>query len=166
MNRNASLCLFASFLLMTLVLAGGCEKRISEYDKDQAKLAAAKDKLAAVGAKIEIKQFPQGDAFIVNLSGQTLTNETFGHIAELVRVVELDLSKSSFKDEDMALISNSDIRGVLMKLNLSDTALSDEGLQQLSEVYFLSELNAANTKITDAGISEFKTRWPNVKVKK
>ena len=151
---------------MTLALACGCEKRISEYDKDQAKLAAAKDKLVAAGAKVEIKQFPQGDAFIINLSGQTLTKETFDHMTELVRVVELDLSKSSFKDEDMALISNSDIRGVLMKLNLSDTALSDEGLKQLSDVYFLSELNAANTKITDAGISELKTRWPNVKVKK
>ncbi|MGQ0635642.1 MAG: hypothetical protein ACT4QC_13590 [Planctomycetaceae bacterium] len=58
------------------------------------------------------------------------------------------------------------ISGGLLKLNLSDTEISDKGLEEITQMLFLGELNLANTKVTDAGVKAFfKVRAENADVK-
>ena len=161
-----SLHLSACICLLMAALFAGCGKKMSEYEKDQAKIMAGHETLLAMGAKLETKRFPQGDAFIVDLSGQTVTDQTFDALAELRNVVEINFSNTNVNDDFMPVINDLKIRGYLMKLDLSNTHVTDAGLDKFTEVYLLNDLNVANTKVTDSGIANLKSRWPSMKIKK
>ncbi len=159
-GRIAILC------LTIIAMTSGCGDRMTAYERDQAKIAGGKDRLVADGAKVEMRSYPQGDAWVVDLSGKNLTNKTFEALSDLRNIVELDLSKSNFNDEFAPLINDTPIRGYLMKLNLSNTAATDRTLEMLTTTSLLNDLIVENTNITELAINEFKNRWPRVRIKK
>lgn len=164
MGRDVPWLMFAILCFVGIPLAIGCDDGMSDYERDQAKIGVSKEQLIDFGAKVELKRFPQGDAFKVDLSGQTLDDESFEMLKGLGRIVELDLSDTNITNESLATINNSTIRDYLLKLNLSDTEVSDQGLAELTETYLLNELTVTDTKVTDAGIKQLKELWPALKV--
>ncbi|PQO45897.1 hypothetical protein [Blastopirellula marina] len=164
MIPSACVRLTACVILLCNLLIAGCSDGLSEYQRDQLKMQAGQDSLAAIGAKVEMKRFPQGDAWAVDLSGKTISSETFADLATLRRVVELDLSGTNFNDDFVPLINDTMVRDFLLKLNLSDTAVTDRGLEGLTETYLLNNLNVSNTQVTKNGVTSLKGRWPTMKI--
>ena len=58
-----------------------------------------------------------------------ITNDVFNHLKTLKRVTELDVSKSSITDEQVAKLSEQDVGTMLVKLDLSNTAVTDAGVE-------------------------------------
>lgn len=166
MGRDASWAMITIFCFAAMALAAGCDDGLSDYERDQAKIGVSRDKLVDHGAKVELKQFPQGDAYKVDFSGQSLNEESFELLKGLGRIVELDLSGTNITNESLAEINDSTIRDFLLKLNVSDTDISDQGLAEFTDMFLLNELTLANTQVTDDGIKDLKGRWPGLKVNK
>jgi hypothetical protein len=116
---------------------------------------SAEETLKGQGAILERKQYPPGSAWAVDLSGQDVTEITFEALKRLDHIAELDLSKTKITDEHMKHFADSAFAGVLVDLNLSNTEVSDAGLNELRVSRFLTNLNLTGTKVTEEGAA----RW-------
>jgi hypothetical protein len=148
-------------LSLALLLAAGCTRRDrtdyneQEQQKQQQAAAAAED----AGIKAVRKQYPQGQAWAVNLRGKQITDATFDRLKQLDHITELDLSRTNVGDAQMAQVN--EVGGLLLKLDLGNTAVTDAGLGQLTNLLVLGDLNLAGTKVTAAGVAAFKKSRAN-----
>ncbi|GAA4426416.1 hypothetical protein [Bremerella cremea] len=154
------------YVAALLLILGCYNDGLSDYERAEQKKTQAKDQLEAIGAKFELKNFPQGDAWAIDLSGQTLNDETFEQLASLGYIVELDLSNTNCNDDHLGVINDTSIRYVLMKLDVSNTEISDHGMEKLKEMYLLKSMNVNGTDVTNSGIKTLKDAFPLVQVQK
>lgn len=163
MNRTANgIRLVACIISVSsvIVAAPGCNRSggLSDFEKAQKKKEGAADSLRAMGAEVNTKSYPQfGDGWSVKMSGLQITDDAFNHLKSLKRVSELDLSKSSVTDEQIAKLSEQDVGTMLVKLDLSNTAITDAGVDNL-KLPLLTHLTVKGTKISDAAIDRLKQR--------
>jgi hypothetical protein len=130
---------------------------MSDLQRDLNKEQDCVNALREQGATIEEKKYPPyGNGFVVNLSGAQITDTTFKHLACLKRVADLNLSKSSITDAQMAQLN--DVPCYLTKLDLSNTTVTDEGLDKMTHLYVLMNLNLAGTKVTPEAVKRLQTR--------
>lgn len=141
--------------LLSVTGCGGSQSGVSEFEQMQAAKANSMEGLKANGAKAVEKTYPQGTAWSIDLSGQTITPETFEALKNVGHISELNFSGSTLADEHAGLLNDENVRGVLIKLDVSKTAFSDAGLVQLKDANFLLELIVTGSKVTQAGISKF-----------
>ncbi len=111
------------------------------------------------GSAIE-KRYPQGDAWLLDLSKVKVDDEVIENIKLLGRITELNLSRSTITDEQLESMATPDVLGFLIKLDVSDTAISDRGLIATAPLNLLSDVNVKGSKVTDAGIEQFKSKHP------
>jgi uncharacterized protein YjbI with pentapeptide repeats len=141
--------------LLSLAMLAGCSRptqSLAERAKQQETDFVGS--LQAQGATVQEKSYPpHGVGYVVNLSGATLTDDTFRDLKGLKRLAELDLSRSSLTDAQMDQLN--EVSNLLVRLDLSNTAITDAGLEKLKRVYVLFNLNAAGTKVTPAGVARF-----------
>lgn len=156
-------------LLTLLLLAAllGCEKHgLSDYEREQKKKEEVLSSLREQGGTVTTKSYPRhGTGYVVDLKGAHLNDRTFQILKDLQRVTELDLSKSSITDEQMDQLNQ--VAFVLLKLNLSDTKVTDAGLDKLTNLKMCFDLDLAGTQVTPAGVERFKqqhARRPNAKL--
>lgn len=116
---------------------------------------SAEEEIKSSGAKLERKKYPLGEAWVIDLTGEQVSASTFEALKRLDHVAELNLSHTNTGDTEMECF-DSKITGTLVKLDLSDTEVTDEGLQQLKECRFLMNLNLKGTGVTDAGVARWK----------
>jgi hypothetical protein len=153
-----------------VLAAVGCSKQggPSDYEKMMQAKQGAADSLASSGAKVQEKQYPLGKAWAVDLHGLTLTENLLKEVKQLGNIAELDLGKSTVTDDDLAAMQEMGLLTVLVKLDLSNTAVTDAGLTNLEGCIFLSELNLTGTRATPAGVERLKKARqadPKVRVK-
>ena len=135
------------------------------YVKMKENQNSALEDLKAKGAKCELKRYPQGDAYSINLSGVPVTDEIFERVKEAAPVSELFLSGSGVTDAHAAIINEPAVGGFLTKLDVSKSEFSDAGLAQLKSLNLLMELNVTGTKVTPEGINKFQeSRIGNVNI--
>ncbi len=148
--------------LLALAALAGCDNSggLSHFEQVKLNQQQAADALQAKGASAAENRYPQGDAWIVDLSGQSIDEEIIGHLQALGQVAELNLSKSTIADQQMEALAGIESAGTLIKLNVSDTQVSDAGLLALSKLHLLFEINAKGSKITPAGIEQYKKNRP------
>src|SRR5437764_10524981 len=111
--------------------ASGCGKSdsVGAYQKELQMREKAVSSVETVGGKMVEKHYPQMPgvkAWVVDLSGQQLTDATFSQLGRAGYVTELNLSKTNLTDASMKRLNG--IAGACMVLNLSDTDISDAGL--------------------------------------
>ncbi len=160
---------FVLLALLFLAVLSGCKgDGLTDYQREEIKKEECLNTLRAQGAKITQKNYPRyGNGYVVDLSGAQLTDSTFQNLKELKRVAELDLSKSSLTDDQMDQLNG--VAFFLAKLDLRNTAVTDAGLQKLTNLNFCFDLYLAGTKVTKAGVENFKKQRldrPTTKVKK
>ena len=143
---------------MITVPPGGCAPDPhgpGSYHDFVQKQKSAEETLAAQGATLEKKQYPPGQAWVIDLSGKQVNDETFAAFEALDHIAELDLSGTNVTDAHMQRLGKPEIGGVFVRLNLSNTDVGDQGLAALSDSLFLSELNLSGTNVTDAGVAQW-----------
>jgi uncharacterized protein YjbI with pentapeptide repeats len=152
-------CTFLAVVLSALVALSGCGDGLSEYERIKKKQDEAAASLQSVGGKASLKNYPQGEAWAVDLSGATLSDGVFEDLKRLKRITELNLSKSNASDAMMDHVN--EIGTLLLKLDLSQTAVTDAGLEKLQGLVLLMDFNLTGTKVTQAGVDRFRGKRQN-----
>lgn len=116
---------------------------------------SSEDALKGIGATLEKKQYPLGSAWVVDLTGKDVNSKTFEALKKIGPIAELKLKDTKVTDEDMKQLGQTELSGLLVDLDLGNTAVSDVGLKELKVSKFLMKLNLAGTKITDAGVADW-----------
>ncbi|MEE3283456.1 MAG: hypothetical protein VX311_02650, partial [Planctomycetota bacterium] len=81
-------------------------------------------------------------------------------LAEVPRVLELDLSGTQINDSHLELLGSHD---ELETLDLSGTAITSEGLPELAKLTSLRKLTLSNTRVTNDGLAEHIPEFPALK---
>ncbi|MBA3311830.1 MAG: hypothetical protein H0T47_00865 [Planctomycetaceae bacterium] len=139
----------------------GCGPEVSHYQQTREGFENASAGIIAKGGSALEKNYPQGNAWLVDLSKVAIDDEVVEHVKSLGRITELNLSGSTVNDEQLASLATTGVLGYLIKLDVSDTAITDRGLVATAPLVLLSDVNAKGSKVTDAGIAEFKTKHPS-----
>jgi hypothetical protein len=146
-----------------LACAAGCGENNgpSDYDKMVASKKGAADALTQAGAKTQKKQYPVGEAWVVDLRGLTITDDLLRRVKDLGNVAELDLSRSTVTDQQLSLIKELGLQVLLNRLDLSQTAVTDAGLDRLDGFIFLATVDLTGTRVTRAAADRLKQRVAN-----
>jgi hypothetical protein len=148
----------AGVLLATVALAG-CGPRVggpSAYEQEKAAQQKVADSLASQGMKTTLKNYPPGQAWTVDMTGMTITDDQIRKLKELGRITELNLSKSTITDDQLGQINDQEIGALVLKLDLSHTGITNAGLEKLTKFMLLNNLNLTDTQVTPAGITQLK----------
>ena len=139
------------------VLFAGCGESVSEIERAQQIKADASEQLKSLGGQVTPKDYPGfGQGMVVELQGASIDEDVIDCLAQLERVSELNLAKSTVTDEQFAEIAK--VCGFLTRLDLSNTAVTDACFESMSNLGVLRDLNVAGTKVTAAGIQQFQSK--------
>jgi hypothetical protein len=149
----------ACALAFVLALPGcrGGDGGANDYQQKMKTKEDAASALKAMGAKLSEAVYPQGRSWVIDLSGLQISEETFDYLKSMGYITELNLSKTNVTDTHMARVNEMGIGNLLLKLDLSSTAVGDAGLSKLDGLFLLSSLNLSGTKVTPAGVERFRT---------
>ena len=109
--------------------------------------------VATLGAKVTPKSFPQGNASAVDLSGAQITDQLIDELGKLGPVCELNL-----RDDQLGKMTSLGIPTFVLKMDISNTGITDAGLEKLDNMVVLSQMNLVGSKCTKAGVEKFKQR--------
>ena len=146
----------------------------SDFEQAQQAAKEASDSIAGQGGTVKDAPNPLGKkAYAVKLSGATISDKIIDDIQSLGYVIDLDLSRSKITDQQLAEMNKLGVTTYLLKLDLSQTAISDAGIEGLKNMVLLKELNLAGSQCTKAGADRFKrnhasdksSRFPTITVK-
>ncbi|QJW95527.1 hypothetical protein [Frigoriglobus tundricola] len=152
------------FGIALALTVGACSKPydgVSDADRELQAKQAALDAAAQQGFKMTEKTYPLGKAWVVDMKGATVTDDTLRKLKGAGHVAELDLSRSTVTDAHLALIRELGIGTTLFRLDLSHTGVTDAGLGHLEGLPFLVNINASGTAITAAGVDHYKSARAN-----
>lgn len=122
----------------------------------------AESGLKAAGAKMEMKDYGIGKAWIIDLSGVTMTDEVIDQIVQLPYLSELNVSGTEITDEQLQRVF-SEKGYFLLKLNVSKTAITDTGIAGVVDLRHLEELDVTGSQVSVARIEAIlKERESNV----
>jgi hypothetical protein len=135
----------------------GCNRDggLSHSDRVALERANAATSLGALGVSAEQKKYPQGVAWVVDLSGKEMSDKIVKLILSLGQVTELRLGGSKITDKQLAALSASSSLGLLLKLDISDTPVTDAGLEAVTPLLWLTELNVKGSQVTPSGLANF-----------
>jgi hypothetical protein len=128
---------------------------VSDFERQRISREGAADLLKEQGAKFEQKTYPQGVAWAVDLNGMDITDQTLELLGKVGRISELNLSGSSITDDQIAELNDINLSGVMVKLDLSKTGITDAGIAEMTKFGFLKELNLTGTEVTASAIESF-----------
>jgi len=80
---------------------------------------------------------------------------------EVCYITSLDVTNSSFGDDEMLLVANTQ---TVSNLNLTSTMITDAGLEHLYELHSLKSLNLTNTSVSKTAIEALQKRLPKLAV--
>jgi hypothetical protein len=151
---------FSGILLVLIccIAAPGCNRSggLSEFERAQKKKDDAAGAIRAMGGEVTTVNYPAyGDGWAVKLRAAQITDDVFKHMKTLKRVSELDLSKSNITDAQLARLSEQDVGNMIVKLDLSQTAITDAGVDNL-KLPLLTQFTVTGTKISDAAVDRLK----------
>jgi hypothetical protein len=125
----------------------------------QSVMEGATSRIQQVGGKPERKSYSamgrSVDGWSVDLSNATIGPETFEALKSLDRVCTLYLRNTNFSDEHIKQLADPTLGGCLVEVDLSGTKVTDAGLLDLSESVYLMKLNVSRTAVTDEGVKEW-----------
>jgi Leucine-rich repeat (LRR) protein len=89
---------------------------------------------------------------VADANGSTITNDQLKYFAGLSMLNSLTLNKTAITDEGLAQLRP--LAPNLETLALSDTRISDRGLDEIAYLHNIKVLNLKNTKVTDEGMKK------------
>jgi hypothetical protein len=129
----------------------------SEYEQVKRKEGAFAEEISKVGgsATKEGKAMHGLTAagWLIDLSKAQITNELLDQIiaaAQTDPVLQLKLAGSTITDEQLAKLDQGNVLQKTVVLDLSNTGITDAGLDKLSNHYIVSELKLKGSRVTSA----------------
>jgi hypothetical protein len=148
----------ALFFVLAMLATLGCGPKdgLSDFERAQQKKDSAEEAIRKMGGEVTRGRYFQWEGIAIKLKGAQVTDDPVRCLKTLGRVAELDLSRSSITDDQLAKLNEQDVGTVILKLDLSQTAVTDAGLEKLTDLYVLQNLKLVGTKVTQAGAERFK----------
>ncbi len=143
-------------VILVLASAGCGSGGPSYYEQQKAIHDRGIDVLKDRGAKFTEKRYPEGTAWLVDMHGMAISDEMLQQLTKVGYITEINFSKSTITDEQLATITNPAVGGFLMKVDLSKTAITDAGLDNLKDLRILGTLILTDTKVTPDGVARFR----------
>lgn len=138
-------------VVLTLMTGAGCGGYGPGSDGSLQQVAQAREDaesgLKTAGAKMELKNYGIGKAWIIDLSGATITDEVIDDIVRLPYLSELNVSGTQITDEQLQRVMTE--KGYfLLRLNVSKTPVTDTGIAGVKELRHLKELDVSGSQVT------------------
>lgn len=162
---------FGHFSCVLMVLSGmalsgcGLSSGPSEYEQYMKKAQSFGDVIAAAGgnAKKEEKSLHGFKLYgwLIDLSGVEIPDLIITRIIEVAQndpVFQLNFSNSNITDEQLAKLDAGKVLQKTVDLDLSNTKITDAGLDRLSNMYCISYLNLKGSSATKAGATRLGDR--------
>ncbi|QDU42472.1 hypothetical protein [Symmachiella dynata] len=131
----------------------------SEYQQMLDKRNAFSEMIADAGGSAVMEKRSMhglnGVGWFIDLSGAELDDALLNAIAEVAKeksVYELNLADSSITDEQLAQLDKDEVLQKVFFLDLSNTKITDAGLDSVSNIYVIHELNLKGTAVTEAAV--------------
>lgn len=154
----AMIVLPVTCVLLSLSGCGGSYSGKSDYERKKEKEQGFGGLIEAAGgtATKEGRRMYGFEltGWLIDLSGAEITDELITSITEVAQkdaVFQLVLSKSKITDGQLAQLDAGKVLQKTVELNLSDTAITDAGLDKLSNFNCITTLNLKGSKATKAG---------------
>jgi len=155
-THRATTALLVVLLLLGGISGCGSKNALSQYEEGVKKQEAAAERLGGLGAKTTLKAYPpHGDAWLVVLRGATVDATVLEDIKKLGRISELDFSKSTIDDALVARLDELELGNFLLRLDLSQTSVTDAGFEKIGRLPLLRDLNLTGTKVTAGAVTRF-----------
>lgn len=147
----------ASLAVVGVASLAGCNRGggLSHSERVQLDREKAAGSLADLGVSAVKKQYPQGAAWAVDLAGADVTDKMVKQILALGQVTELHAGGSKVTDKQLETLAASTEFGLLLKLDVSNTGITDAGLRAVLPLRWLSELNVKGSQVTAEGLADF-----------
>jgi len=97
----------------------------------------------------------------INLSSATISDEILDALIRKIEsdyVTELDFSGSTLTDDQLIKLEAANIGRILLRLDLSNTGITDRGIDQLKSIKFLQSLNLSGTQVTTETVNSLSDR--------
>ena len=78
--------------------------------------------------------------------------EALGEVAKEKPIYELNFSNTTFNDEHLSTLDKAEVLEKVFFLDLSNTEVTDAGLDGISHFYVIHELKVKGTQVTQAAI--------------
>ena len=137
----------------------------SDYEKFKQKQQGFSDLISAAGgtASKEGKSMYgfQMTGWLIDLSGAEITEELITAVTDVAKrtpIFQLVLSKSTITDEQLAQLDAGKVLQKMVILDLSDTTITDAGLDKLSTFHCITELNLKGSQATKAAATRLGER--------
>lgn len=154
--RPVSSVTFLALLFCAIVPGCGPRGGPSDFEIAQKKKDDTASAIRELGGEVTAVQHPGlGDGWAVKLRGMQINDDVFAQLKGLKRVAELDLSKSTITDDQLARLNEHEVGVMIVKLDLSHTAVTDAGIDTL-KLGLLSYLKLTGTKVSDAAAHRLK----------
>lgn len=167
-----------SFRLACVALAAlsapGCSNYSgpSEYEQQKSEKDEFVKMVADLGGHAEEKHFQQTGvdrvAWVIDLHGAAINEElvqTLIQRAKTEYIAELNFRGSTLTDDQLAQLDAGRIGISLVKLDLSNTGITDRGLDQVNGMTLMMELKLSGSGVTKAAAERFKERVAQVRQK-
>lgn len=147
----------AGILLVAWSSGCGPSAPENEYDSLQQTMQEAENRLKAIG-KVEKKQYPPGAAWSINLEKATIDDQVVADINTVERISELFLSGSNITDEQLQALLESTRTTYLNVVDVSNTSITDAGLEGLAAKRYLQKLNITGSKVTEGAVTALQSK--------
>lgn len=156
-----------TWLALVALSFSGCSSYSgpSEYEQQLSEKEQFIKMVADLGGHAEEKHFQQTgvdrNAWVIDLHGANVTDEVVQALIERVKlgyIAELNLSGSTLTDDQLAQLDAGRIGISLVKLDLSNTGITDRGLDQVNGMTLMMELKLSGSGVTRAAADRFKER--------
>lgn len=141
---------------LALLIGCGSDGKTGLLEKEIAQQTVGVDLLKQRGAKFTEKQYKQGKAWAIDLSGLTITDDMMAALKQVGPITDLNFNKSTLNDAQMAKINERSICGFLLVLDVGHTEVGDAGLEQLKDDGLLTKLVLTGSKVTPQGLARWK----------
>lgn len=96
-----------------------------------------------------------GVGWFIDLSGAEIDDALLNAMAEVVKkkpIFELNLADTSLTDEQLTQLDKADVLQKVIFLNLSNSQITDAGLDGINNFYVIHELNLKGTSVSKEAI--------------
>lgn len=131
----------------------------SEHEQMMDKRSAFSEMIADAGGSAVMEKRSMnglnGVGWFIDLSGAELDDSLLNAIAEVVKekpIYGLNLADTSITDEQLAQLDKDDVLQKVFFLDLSNSKITDAGLDSISNFFVIHELNLKGTAVTEAAV--------------